>query len=249
MKSKKKPAGFKRNFAPQDEPAKAEKLGRYADQPDEKPAKKRDPVVVVATEAPAPPESVELVTQNLHVDASGAGEIIKAMVISTATEFETAIAITTDVKAQRARVEELRQSFVGPMNLSVKRINAFFKPVDLAYAEAEATLKTKILAYRDQQEREREKLLKEAEAEGQGGSYATAASIIDQAEATVVPKVVNFSVTKVWDGEIIDASKLPREYLVPDVAKLKAVTKACKGDPKIPGWRAFQKDIATVRQA
>jgi hypothetical protein len=45
-----------------------------------------------------------------------------------------------------------------------------------------------------------------------------------------------------WDGEVIDPFILPREYLMPDLVKLRKVTKAMKGATRIAGWHAFPVD-------
>jgi hypothetical protein len=44
-----------------------------------------------------------------------------------------------------------------------------------------------------------------------------------------------------WTGEVVDASQIPREFLIPDIAKLEAVTAALGEATKIPGWSIQQK--------
>ena len=47
--------------------------------------------------------------------------------------------------------------------------------------------------------------------------------------------------TSVWKYEIVDISKLPAEYMIPDTAKLTAVVKA--GIREIPGCRIYDEQI------
>jgi hypothetical protein len=50
-----------------------------------------------------------------------------------------------------------------------------------------------------------------------------------------------------WDFEIEDAALLPREYLIPDEKKIRAVVKAHKGETKIPGVKVIHDRSAAVR--
>lgn len=156
--------------------------------------------------------------------------------------------ITAEIKAQRASVEAVRKSFVGPLNESVKRINAFFKPADTMYANAEAYLKDKILGFRRAQDAERERLMLEAQRHAVAGQTRMTEQSISRIEATVLPEIKNLSTRVDWVGEVFDAHQIPREFMIPDVGKLLAVTRATRGDPRIPGWRAYSKDTAIVRQ-
>lgn len=113
-------------------------------------------------------------------------------------------------------------------------------------------------------------LRRQAEAEAAAGRAAEAAKLAARAEAkvekadiraaeleqqaaTVVapiisrepPKVAAIATREVWKFVIEDASKLPREYLVPDEARVRKVVSALKGDANIPGVRVYcEKQIA-----
>lgn len=55
-----------------------------------------------------------------------------------------------------------------------------------------------------------------------------------------VPKVAGHSVIVTWDFEITDASKLPREYMMPDEKKIGKVVSALKASADIPGIRVIK---------
>ena len=173
---------------------------------------------------------------------------IRSFEITSAEDYEATIQLVADVKAEHARVDAIRKSFVSPLNEVVARINAFFRPPIAARAEAEVVLKSKILAYRQAQEVERERLMLEAERHAVRGHVRMTDQAIAKIESAVVPEVGNFTERIDWVGEVIDESKLPREYLMPDISKLLVVTKTQKSGTRIPGWRAFSKSIAIVRQ-
>ncbi len=62
-----------------------------------------------------------------------------------------------------------------------------------------------------------------------------------------LPKVEGITVSETWSGDVIDASLLPPEYLMPDLDKLKGVTKSLKEATNIPGWKARSVKTLSVR--
>lgn len=61
------------------------------------------------------------------------------------------------------------------------------------------------------------------------------------------PKIEGITYSETWDGEVIDPALLPREYLVPDMKKLKELTKVLKEAMCIPGWKAKSVKTISVR--
>lgn len=56
------------------------------------------------------------------------------------------------------------------------------------------------------------------------------------------PKVAGLSMRENWSFRIVDASKLPREYLVPDEAAIRSTVKGLKGRTNIPGVEVYRDD-------
>lgn len=63
-------------------------------------------------------------------------------------------------------------------------------------------------------------------------------------ESNEAPKIEGIILGETWDGEVVDPALIPREYLVPDVKKLKDLTKVLKEATNIPGWKA--KSVKTI---
>lgn len=61
------------------------------------------------------------------------------------------------------------------------------------------------------------------------------------------PKIEGITVAETWEGEVIDAALIPREYLIPDMKKLKDITKVLKEATVIPGWKAKSAKTISVR--
>lgn len=115
----------------------------------------------------------------------------------------------------------------------------------------------------------RQAALAEAEALRAAGQTEVAAEIEQQAEAEMeeiktaidemvamsaaVPaapaKLAGIGVRSNWDFEIIGPALIPREYLVVDEKKIRAVVKALKSETNIPGVRVFETSSLAVRAA
>lgn len=62
-----------------------------------------------------------------------------------------------------------------------------------------------------------------------------------------VPEVKGLAVIDDWTGEVVDSSKLPKKYLIPDTDKLVEHTKLYKEATNIPGWRVIKRKKVAQR--
>ena len=113
-----------------------------------------------------------------------------------------------------------------------------------------------------------EELRQRAAAETEAGNLANAARLESRAESAIerseeksdaatripvpimaptVTKTAGLSTRENWEFQILDASKLPREYLMPNEAAIRAVVKGLKGNTNIPGVRVYRDDIVAGR--
>lgn len=60
------------------------------------------------------------------------------------------------------------------------------------------------------------------------------------------PKVTGISYREVWRFRIVDATKIPRDYLAVDEQKIAGVVRATKGTITIPGIEAYPEKIASA---
>lgn len=171
-------------------------------------------------------------------EATESLERIKALPIADVSGLRFAVALTAEVKDRSGEFEAVRKRFVDPLNAVVKDLNAQFKPAGTSLSEAEGVLKGKISDFVLAQRAKRQAMIKQASEASQAGDSAEAERLIAEAEKLEVPKIPGLAVNESWGGEVENPDEIPREFLIPDVKALAALTKAKKGDPKIPGWRA-----------
>ncbi len=139
---------------------------------------------------------------------------------------DLAAKLLKEVKASYKSLEAQRTSVTKPLGALKKAIDGWFKPAKDALLAEEKFLKTVIADFVVAQEQARVAQL-------QAGNHEAALAI----EPAVLPQGVRTTTT--WQFEIVDASKIPREFLVPDAAAIQAHVAANKANSSIPGVRAF----------
>ncbi len=109
-------------------------------------------------------------------------------------------------------------------------------------------------AIRKQKEEEERKLREALEAEN-AGKKEEAEKIINQVIEAKPPEVKTPEKPKLkgvysridYDFEIVDVTKIPREYMIPDETLIRKVIRASKGKVVIPGIKVIAKEIVVTR--
>jgi hypothetical protein len=193
--------------------------------------------------------------------------------IKTAEDYTRAGNILLVIKDIRKKIENTFKPIKQKMDAAKKEVLDQEKAADKPLAEAEAYIKPLISGYLAEQEKIRqaeEARLREiakkeeeqrqleaalaAEAEGQTEEAEAIISAPVQAAPVVVPKTVpkvaGVSMTKHWKFNIVDAAKVPRQYLMVDEQKIGAVVRALKDQANIPGIEVYSVDsISAGRRA
>lgn len=187
-----------------------------------------------------------------------------AMTITDHEAFQEGGSMLTSIKTI---TKNLETEFVDPVDKAHKAHKAMVALRDkalLPFRQAEQIIKQKLGSYQMEIERKRqaeaEKLRKEAEAKAEAERIAKAQEQMDkgdlagcektlEAPAAFVPpprvttpeppKMAGVSFKDVWKFEIVDASKLPAEYLVPNETAIRKTVSGLMGKTNIPGVRVW----------
>jgi hypothetical protein len=181
----------------------------------------------------------------------------QAFEITDRHSFQTAAGFLRALKAKQHDLEEMRLSVTRPLIEAQRKVNEWFKdPIGLL-ERAESTVKRAMGTFErkereriEQEERaaiaranaEQEELQRRSTAAAAKGNERRAAELAARA-ASVVPaapelaplKAKGISFGELWGYDVMDELLIPREYLMIDHAKIRAVVKAMKGATKIPG--------------
>ncbi len=198
--------------------------------------------------------------KELRTQADDIVAAANALVVADDKGMGNATELLGWIASAKKGFEGKRKMLVKPLNDHVKTINTMFKEYTAPLEAADATLRGKVLSYRQEQERirreEEARLRKLAEAEparrekeaGETGTPPPPPMPLPQMERQATTTRGDFgtvSAKKVWDFEIVDASAVPPEFLMVNEKAIRAAVKA--GVRNIPGVNIFQKEELSVR--
>lgn len=191
----------------------------------------------------------------------------KALQVVDAESYIAAGELWKSIKALRKKVADTFDDIISAAHLAHKKAVEKKKMHDNPLDAAERIVKTAMSNYDLAQERirkaeedrlreierkaEEERRLQEAIALEAQGEKEVAEAVME-APVYVAPVVIPKTTPKLqggpvfqtrWDFEVIDANIIPRQYMVPDLVKIRQLVTALKGQANIPGIRAFEKRV------
>lgn len=159
------------------------------------------------------------------------------------------------IKTVGKMIEEKKKAITKPLNEALKEVRSMFAPLEQSYEEAEKTVATKMIVYQNQVEAERRKIEAEAQRKLEEAQRKLEEGEITEKQAErieqrleiklekapeVITKSEDFHTKSIKKVRIIDATLIPREYLVPDMVKINAAVKS--GVP-VAGCELFEEKI------
>ncbi len=211
-------------------------------------------------------------TKSLIVIAEQLGEKYQKFEVQTNEEYSNAFSLCREIKNKYNDLEAKRREITTPLDETKKRIMELFrKPLDIL-SNAERIIKGAAIKFQNDQEiirqaeerrlraiqeKEAERLRKRVVKAEEKGQTEKAEQLKEQANfvETTAPVVqtkvdeIEGVFTKIlWRHKIIDATKIPREYLIPDDKKLSDLATTTKGTLKIEGVEFYSEQSNTVKK-
>jgi len=173
-------------------------------------------------------------------------ERVSQIEVKSEEDYELSSKILKEIKTQIKALDEKRLEFTRPLNKVVRDINNFFRePLD-AYRGAEKAIKSAMVAFRDAQREVQERALARARDAALDGDREKFARQLAAAK-DAIPTAEETHTRKRWCFEVVDASVVPREFLVVDEKAIGVVVRRDKDATKIPGIRVWSEDVVVVR--
>lgn len=148
--------------------------------------------------------------------------------VNSKADFAMVSANITALKAIGKAAKAKKASIVDPIKQGIKEIDSLFKPFIDRCDEMEANAKRLLLQYQIKLDTESAKL----EADFASGKIKKASTVVGK-QAELVIEDENVTIRKTWTAIATDASKTPREFMVPNEIAIKEALKAGK---KVAGW-------------
>jgi hypothetical protein len=168
---------------------------------------------------------------------------LRASVSSLACTAETYPEICNalvEVKARSKALEAQQKTILDPLRAAERAVKAWFKaPLD-TYKTIEGALKDHVARYQDTLRAERYAAIQAA------GREPTPEAMQSLTALAAPPTPPAIQMRKVWKVEVTDEDQVPREYMIVDVAALRALCIETKGELSVPGVRFYQEDSVAV---
>lgn len=204
----------------------------------------------------APVETITLAIPGVHDlaalqrDAEENAPAYALVTVDNANDYELADALLSDVARRKADVLAMRKSATGPMYTAVKTVEAWFRPLLTALEASERALKDAMGKYRvalEAREREARELAAKAAEARDAPTLIEALTVATEAAAKPAGRA---TARYVWAVESVDASALPREWMVPNMTGLETAARMHKGDepPVVPGVVFVRRAIIGARK-
>ena len=191
-------------------------------------------------------KAVKVVDAETYLKAGALWGNIKDMIAEVKAAFDPIC--DAAFKAHKAATKK-RAEFLDPLEAVYKSIKGLMSDYDAAQERIRLA-----------EQRRLEELERKAEEERRLAEAITAEALGQKEEATaileepvsVAPVVVPKAVPKItggpvyqtrWDFEIVNVNLIPREYMTPDLVKVRGIVTALKEQAHIPGVRCFSKRV------
>lgn len=177
-----------------------------------------------------------IVLKALEKEAAPLFKKLSALQIDSQKDYDTAMQLTKELKQLSKSAIERQDKMVVPLKSVIAEIQSHFKPFTEMVKQTELNIKVGMQTFLQAQAAEQKKL----EAAVQTGKIKKISTYTAKAAEL---EVQNSGVRKIWQAIEIDASKTPREYMVPDTTAIKEALKAGK---KVTGWEWRQVDTIAI---
>ncbi len=137
--------------------------------------------------------------------------------IDTEEQYQLAATKLSELKDIGKLAEVEKEKFTGPLNQLLRVTRSHFKPFFDQLESLEGQVKGCMIAFLNKQDEAKKKL----EARFEEGKIAKTSTLLRKTEELTVGSG-DATVRKVKVVKVVDASLIPRKYLVPDLAAIKA---------------------------
>lgn len=180
--------------------------------------------------------SVTETVSKLNKKASADIKFLEDFSIKTPEQYDEAARRVSRLKELRKEADKQEKSITDPAKLIIKNTQAIFKPFKDRVDEVEERIKLGMVAYIEAREKKAEALI-------ESSNDKSIAKVVAKVNELTSNKSDHASVKKLTVVEITDPELIPREYLVPDEAKIKAALQAGK---KVKGCKLSTKTSIAI---
>lgn len=174
--------------------------------------------------------SMMVVADSIKKKASPLIKQIEDCKIKTKDAYDKAAKIIAQLKEYSKEAERQEKTLTEPAKSIIKSAQEIFKPFRNQVQALEGAVKIRMLEFQNAQEKKAQKLVESFER----GDIKKLSTVVTKQNELLNTSSENAQLRKVWQLTIVKESAIPREYLVPDEAAIRA---AFKDGKKVAGCK------------
>lgn len=190
----------------------------------------------------------------IKAKANKASKYADTLKVKTPEDEKKAIKELSQINKVGDEIAEKKNAIMRPLLDATKSTRELFKPLEDSVTSAVNTIKRKLIDYRTEQEKKANEAKAKIEARVEKGTIKVETAVKKLNEAPTLEKSVGtdegaVQYKTVRKARVIDAKKVPAEYLIVDEPKVKKAALALQGlGELIPGVEVYEeKEIANQR--
>lgn len=173
----------------------------------------------------------------------------QALIISSPEEMQAATDHLSKMKTVAKMIKERKEAITKPLQEALTSARSLFQPIEANLADAEALVKRKMLDYNAKVEREEAEKKAKIARDLEAGKIKEATAIkkmeaVPEVQTKVEGKVGTVTTKTIKKYRVIDEAQLPREFLMPNMAK---ITEALKAGQNVPGAEVYEEKVIAAR--
>ena len=191
-------------------------------------------------------ESTEVETYKAHV--SLAESYAKELVVATQEDYARALEEGKKIKTTLDQITARKEEITKPLNASLKSIRDLFKPFETAGENALATVKSKMLTFTREEARKAEEAKQKLAERVERGTMKPETAVrkieeIKTPEKTVATETAKATTKTVQKWRVVDKSKIPVQFMEPNMVAIKAEFKAMR---PVPGVEQYEETELSI---
>ena len=175
---------------------------------------------------------------------------VSSITITSQASYDLALALATEIKAMRKAVENSFRPTIDLAHKAHKEAIAAMKSHDQPLEQAEKQLNTVMVAWvKAEQARVAEENRKREEEVRAHSAANDTLDMENEAPEAPVHEVNkgNLTTREVWKFEVSDLAQIPREFMIPDMARIGERVRALKDEAALPGIRVYSETVGYAR--
>lgn len=181
--------------------------------------------------------SAAVVAKSVVAESKGVVARLRKLEIVDERSYDLAGEKLQELREWDRIAEEKENSIIIPLNKAVKEVRALFAPFRETVKGLIAEKKSEMLLYLGKVKSKQKKLDKQFD----DGKIGTRAYVTGTGKNNFAPS--STGLRKIWTAIPVDVKKTPREYLEPNITKIR---EALKDGKKVAGWKYEQVDNITL---